>query len=57
MGKLEFSDLVIHVLSEDSAYVIGKWKLKTETWTKQGLFTTILKKMEDGWKIIHDHSS
>lgn len=57
MGTLEFSDLIIHVLSEDSAYVLGKWKLKTETWTKQGLFTTILKKMEDGWKIIHDHSS
>lgn len=57
MGKLEFSDLVVHVLSEDSAYVLGKWKLKTETWMKQGLFTTILKKMDDGWKIIHDHSS
>jgi ketosteroid isomerase-like protein len=57
MGKLEFSDLIVHVLSEDSAYVLGKWKLKAETWTKQGLFTTILKKMEDGWKIIHDHSS
>ena len=57
MGKLEFSDLVIHVLSEDSAYVLGKWKLKADGWTKQGLFTTILKKMEDGWKIVHDHSS
>ena len=57
MGTLEFTDLIIHVLSDDSAYVLGKWKLKTETWTKQGLFTTILKKMEDGWKIIHDHSS
>lgn len=57
MGKLDFSDLVIHVLSEDSAYVLGKWTLKTETWIKHGLFTTILKKMEDGWKIIHDHTS
>jgi len=57
MGTLEFSDLIVHVLSNDSAYVLGKWKLKTETWTKQGLFTTIFKRMEDGWKIIHDHSS
>jgi len=57
MGTLEFSDLFVHVLSDDSAYVIGKWKLKAETWTREGLFTTILKKMEDGWKIIHDHSS
>ena len=57
MGTLEFSDLFVHVLSDDSAYVIGKWKLKAETWTREGLFTTILKKMEDGWKIIHDNSS
>ena len=57
MGKLEFSDLVIHVLSDDSAYVLGRWKLKAKTWTREGVFTTILKKMEDGWKIIHDHSS
>ena len=57
MGTLEFTDLIVHVLSDDSAYVIGRWKLISETWTKEGLFTTILKKMEDGWKIIHDHSS
>jgi len=57
MGTLEFSDLVIHVLSDDSAYVLGRWELRAETWTQEGVFTTILKKMEDGWKIIHDHSS
>lgn len=57
MGTLEFSDLVIHVLSDDAAYVLGRWKLEAETWTREGVFTTILKKMEDGWKIIHDHSS
>ena len=57
MGKLEFSDLIIQVLSEDSAYVLGKWQLTTKTGTQQGLFTTILKKMEGGWKIIHDHTS
>jgi len=57
MGTLEFSDLIVHVLSDDSAYVLGKWKLKAETWIREGLFTTILKKMEGSWKIIHDHSS
>jgi len=57
MGTLEFSDLIVHVLSDDFAYVLGKWKLKADTWTREGLFTTILKKMEGGWKIIHDHSS
>ena len=57
MGKLEFSDLIIHILSEDAVYVLGRWKLKTKSWTRDGLFTTILERMEDGWKIIHDHTS
>ena len=57
MGKLEFSDFIIHILSEDAAYVLGRWKLKTKSWTRDGLFTTILKRMENGWKIIHDHTS
>ena len=57
MGALEFSDLIIHILSDNSACVLGRWELKTETWTKQGLFTTILKKLGNEWKIIHDHSS
>ncbi len=57
MGKLEFSDLVLHILSEDAAYVLGRWNLKTKSWARDGLFTTIFKRMEDGWKIIHDHTS
>lgn len=57
MGKLDFSDLIIDILSDDTAYVLGRWKLKTEDQTKEGLFTIILKRMEDGWKIIHDHTS
>jgi ketosteroid isomerase-like protein len=57
MGELEFSDFVIHILSEDAAYVLGRWKLKTKSWTRDGLFTTIFKRMEDGWRIVHDHTS
>jgi uncharacterized protein (TIGR02246 family) len=57
MGKLEFYDFIVHVFSDDSACVIGKWTLKEKSWTKKGLFTTVLKKMEGSWKIIHDHSS
>lgn len=57
MGILDFSDLVIHVFSDDAACVLGRWSLRTENQTQQGLFTVILKRMEDGWKIIHDHTS
>lgn len=57
MGKLDFSDLIIHVFSNDVACVLGRWNLRAENQTQQGLFTVILKRMEGGWKIIHDHTS
>lgn len=57
MGKLEFSDLQIEVLSPAAAWVRGRWQLKQTSETIGGLFTLILKKMADGWRIIHDHTS
>lgn len=58
MGKLEFQDLNIDLLSRRSAVVTGKWQL-TMSDGKQphGLFTLIFKRMPNGWKIVHDHTS
>jgi beta-aspartyl-peptidase (threonine type) len=58
MGKLEFQDLKIDLLSRRSAVVTGKWQL-TMSDGKQphGLFTLIFKRLPAGWKIIHDHTS
>lgn len=58
MGKLEFSELHIDVLSQRAAVATGKWQL-TMSDGKQphGLFTLVFKKMPGGWKIVHDHSS
>ena len=69
MGKLEFQDLNIDLLSRRSAVVTGRWQLtmsggKTSDGKtpggKQphGLFTLILKRLPpEGWKIVHDHTS
>jgi len=58
MGKLEFSDLNIEVLSSDSAFVRGTWHLTmSDGKTPHGLFTLIFRKFPNGWKIIHDHTS
>jgi len=57
MGILSFSDLRFSLLSENSAWVLGNWKLKRELDAPKGIFTLILQKFEDGWKIIHDHTS
>jgi ketosteroid isomerase-like protein len=63
MGKLEFQDLTIDLLSQHSGVVRGKWQLtmsnsKTPDGKQpHGLFTLIFKRMPDGWKIVHDHTS
>jgi len=58
MGKLEFQDLNIDLLSRRAAVVTGKWQL-TMSDGKQphGLFTLIVKRMQGGWHIVHDHTS
>jgi len=58
MGKLEFQDLNIDLLSRRSAVVTGRWQL-TMSDGKQphGLFTLIFKRLPVGWKIVHDHTS
>jgi len=57
MGKLQFSNYEINLLSAESAWVFGHWELKREKDNPKGVFTLILKKFKDGWKIIHDHTS
>lgn len=57
MGKLDFTDIHIKALSNDIAYVLGRWKLILKDSSKEGLFTLIFQRMVEGWKIIHDHTS
>jgi beta-aspartyl-peptidase (threonine type) len=57
MGKLDFSDILIKVLSDDVVMVLGRWEVQLKTSKKGGLFTTIFQRMPEGWRIIHDHTS
>ena len=58
MGKLDFSDLRIEMLGPEGAFVRGSWHLTmAEGKNPQGKFTLVLRKLPDGWKIIHDHTS
>lgn len=56
-GNLDFADIQIKALSNDFAYVLGRWKLILKDSSKEGLFTLIFQRMTEGWKIIHDHTS
>lgn len=58
MGKLEFSNLRIEMLSPEAAYVRGEFHLAMpDGKTPQGLFTLIFRKFPEGWRIVHDHSA
>jgi ketosteroid isomerase-like protein len=57
MGELNFSELEIKLLSKQSAWIFGNWELKREKDNPKGVFTLILRKFKEGWKIIHDHTS
>jgi beta-aspartyl-peptidase (threonine type) len=57
MGKLSFADMEVQGLGPDTALARARWKLVTSKETVDGLFTLILRKFPDGWKIVHDHTS
>jgi len=57
MGKLDFSELEIHRLGPAAALVLGKWHLQRQAGDMGGIFTLVLKKFPEGWRIIHDHTT
>jgi ketosteroid isomerase-like protein len=57
MGTLTFADVEIFPIDASHSFARGKFKLVTSKGTEEGLYTLQLKKGEDGWKIVHDHTS
>lgn len=58
MGKLSFSDEKIDMLGPDAAVVIARWHLQMSDGKKlEGLTTLLCKRTQEGWRIVHDHSS
>jgi len=57
MGELDFIDIEINIIATNYAYVLGRWNVTTVDTSKQGLFTLLFRRFDEGWRIIHDHSS
>jgi ketosteroid isomerase-like protein len=57
MGKLSFDIIVIKKLSKEYYQVVGKWFLKRTIGDVSGHYTLLLKKINEEWVIIADHSS
>ena len=60
MGTLTFSELEVHALNDTAAICTGKYHLdrtKKEGGPADGLFSLVLQKTPDGWKIILAHNT
>lgn len=57
MGELRFDVLEVKMLGANTALVFGRWHLQREKDQPNGLFTLVLEKFTDGWKVISDHTS
>ena len=58
MGKLSFTDENIDMLGSDAAMVTARWHLQMSDGKKlEGLTTLLCKRTQEGWRIVHDHSS
>ena len=57
MGKLDFKLLELRPLAADVYLLVGKWHLQRSIGDLQGHFSLLVKKFNDEWKIIADHSS
>jgi ketosteroid isomerase-like protein len=58
MGKLEFRNLRIEMLGYDAAFARGEYHLAPSSGkTPHGIFTLIIRRFPEGWRIVHDHTS
>ncbi len=58
MGTLKFFNLKVQDLGRRNALCIGHWHLdRTDKPPLEGIFSLTFVRTQDGWKIMHDHTS
>jgi uncharacterized protein (TIGR02246 family) len=60
MGTLHFEEIEVKMLGKEHALIIGKFILERSEpggGPASGRYSLIARKLKDGWKIIHDHTS
>lgn len=57
MGHLTFEILGVQAVGADGAVVLGHWELTGTAHAGRGVFTLVLERRPEGWRIIHDHTS
>jgi uncharacterized protein (TIGR02246 family) len=57
MGKLTFEITQVDPVGADGAVVLGTWLLTESEHPGGGVFSLVLARRPEGWRIIHDHTS
>ena len=57
MGTLSFEEIDVRALGPDHALAFGRYVLERESDRPTGLFTLLLERRAEGWRIVHDHTS
>lgn len=60
MGTLTYSNIEVHLMGNDHAWVLGRFHLKRTAaggGDKSGIYTLVFKRTTTGWKVVLDHTS
>jgi ketosteroid isomerase-like protein len=57
MGRLGFEILDVQPVGADGAVVLGRWRLTETPNAGSGVFSVVLARRSDGWRVVHDHTS
>ena len=57
MGQLAFEILGVQPLGADGAVILGRWRLTGTPNAGGGVFSVVLERRPEGWRIVHDHTS
>lgn len=58
MGTLDFPQLDLSMLGTEAVLARGRWRLKmSDGKESSGMTSVIFRKLPEGWRIVHDHSS
>ncbi len=57
MGRLKLSGLEVTPLGDSAALVLGLWKVERESEPLSGNFSIVVRRFDDRWLVVHDHTS
>lgn len=57
MGVLSFTVDSIDPVGADGAVVLGRWNLTGTANSGRGVFTLVMERRPEGWRVVHDHTS